>query len=350
MRIALTLLRSKGDGMHRKPLVAILLVAVFIIFSLAAAEAKIVVKYGHVGPPIHPQHLGALAFAKHVNEKTNGEIEVQVFPLGQLGAERSMTEQVQGGTLHMTAVTAGVLANFVSQMGIIELPFIYPSREVAYKVLDDKQVKERFYKHCEPKGFIFIGYTENEFRDLTNSKRPIRKPDDMKGLKIRVVESPIMIDTFKALGANPAPLPFPEIYNALQQKVIDGQDNPLYTSMLMKFTEVNKFATVTQHILTECPTVVNKQFWTKLTSEQQKIFREAAEVQIKVNREGNAKGTTDAIEKAKAQGVDVVILTSQERDAFKRAVKPVLDKYRGVYGAEWYDFFVKKIESYLKKK
>jgi TRAP-type C4-dicarboxylate transport system substrate-binding protein len=183
---------------------------------------------------------------------------------------------------------------------------------------------------------------------MTNSKRPIKKPDDLKGLKLRVVESPIFIDTFKTLGANPTPLPFPEIYNALQQKVIDGQDNPLYTSILMKFMEVNKFATITNHILTECPVVVNKKFWNTLTPEQQKIFREAAEVQIKVNREGNAKGSADAVEKARAQKVEVYVLTAQDRAAFKAAVQPVYDKYRGVFGAEWYDYFLKKIDYYSK--
>jgi tripartite ATP-independent transporter DctP family solute receptor len=334
--------------MLKKSLFIIFVSVVFAFSSLAVVEAKTVVKYGHVGPPIHPQHHGAVAFAKYVTEKTNGEIEVQVFPLGQLGGERSMTEQVQAGTLHMTAVTSGVLANFVPEMGIIELPFVYPNRETAYKVLDDKDVKERFAKFCDPKGFVFIGYTENEFRDMTNSKRPIKKPDDLKGLKLRVVESPLFIDTFKTLGANPTPLPFPEIYNALQQKVIDGQDNPLYTSNLMKFLEVNKFATVTNHILTECPVVVNKKFWSTLTPEQQQIFREAAEVQIKVNREGNAKGSADAVEKARALKVEVYVLTAQDRAVFKAAVKPVYDKYRGVFGAEWYDYFLKKVDSYSK--
>lgn len=337
--------------MSKKAVLAVLVVVAFMAMSFASfAEAKTIVKYGHVGPPSHPQHLGALAFAKYVTEKTKGEIEVQVFPLGQLGGERSMAEQVQAGTLHMTAVTAGVLANYVPEMGIIELPFVYPSREIAYKVLDDKNVKERFSKFCEPKGFIFIGYTENEFRDMTNSKRPIRMPDDLKGLKFRVIESPLMIDTFKTLGANPTPLPFPEIYNALQQKVIDGQDSPLNTSMLMKFTEVNKFATISNHILTECPTLVNKAFWVSLTPDQQKIFREAAEVQIKVNREGNAEARVTALEKVKAQKVEVITLNAKEREAFQKALKPVYIKYKTVFGAEWYDFFLNKIALYTKKK
>lgn len=336
--------------MIKKVLCGVFVLALLTAVSFGIADAKMIVKYGHVGPPVHPQHAAAVAFAKYVTEKTNGEIEVQVFPLGQLGGERSMTEQVQGGTLQMTSVTAGVLANFVPEIGIIELPFVYPNRDVAYKVLDDKDVRDRFAKYCDAKGFVFVGYTENEFRDMTNSKRPIKRPEDLKGLKIRVVEAPMMIDTFRALGANPTPLPFPEIYNALQQKVIDGQDNPIYTSILMKFTEVNKFATITNHILTECPTIINKAFWNSLKPEQQKIFREAAEVQLKVNRDGNAKNRVEALEKAKAQKVDVHILTDQERDAFKKAVQPVLDKYRAQYGAEWFDFYLKKIEFYGKKK
>jgi len=334
----------------KKPVSVIVAIVFFLVCFAFSAEAKIIVKYGHVGPPIHPQHHGALAFAKYVTEKTNGEIEVQVFPLGQLGGERSMCEQVQGGTLQMTASTAGVLANFVPEIGIIELPFVYPNREAAYAVLDDKDVRERFAKYADAKGFVFIGYTENEFRDITNSKRPIKNPEDLKGLKIRVVESPMMIDTFKALGTNPTPLPFPEIYNALQQKVIDGQDNPIFTSIMMKFTEVNKFATITNHILTECPTVVNKAFWNSLTPDQQKIFREAAEVQLKVNREGNAKNRVVALDKAKAQNVDVHVLTPGERAAFKKVVQPVLEKYRAQYGAEWFDFYLKKIDFHATKK
>lgn len=246
----------------------------------------------------------------------------------------------------MTAVTAGVLANFVPEIGIIELPFIYPTREIAYSVLDDEEVKAKFGSYCGSKGFMFIGYTENEFRDMTNSKRPIRKPEDLRGLKIRVVESPVFIDTFKAIEANPTPLPFPEIYNALQQKVIDGQDNPIFTSMTMKFTEVNKYATLTSHILTECPVVVNKKFWDRLKPEQQELFKEAARIQIKVNREANAVNRGKAVEKVKAEGVEVVLLTDAEKAVFKQAVQPVHDKYRGVYGAEWYDFFLKKIAKY----
>jgi TRAP-type transport system periplasmic protein len=209
---------------------------------------------------------------------------------------------------------------------------------------------ERFFKFCEAKGFMAVGYTENEFRDLTNSKRSVRTPVDLKGLKIRTMESPICLDTFRTLGANPVPLPFPEIYNALQQKVIDGQENPFYTSTLMKFTEVNKFATLTQHMLTECITILSKPFWDSLTPEQRKIFHEGAEIQIKVNREENAKFLKGALDKAKEQGVEVLTLTPAEREEFKKAVKPVYEKYSGTVGHDNYDFFVKKVNGHTAKK
>jgi tripartite ATP-independent transporter DctP family solute receptor len=341
--------KKEGVIMGRKMFLVFFVLLTFTLVSFSISEAKIVVKYGHVGPPIHGQHKGALAFAKYVADKTKGEIEVQVFPLGQLGGERSMAEQVQAGTLHMAAVTTAVLSNFVPQLAVFELPFIYPDRATAYKVLADKEVQEKFFKLCDFKNFVAIGYTENEFRDITNSKKTIKKPDDLKGLKIRLMEAPIYLDTFRAYGANPVPLPFPEIYNALQQKVIDGQDNPLYTSVLMKFTEVNKYATVSQHSLTECFTIVYKGFWQTLTPEQQKIFREAAEVQIKENRDANAKDFAGAIEKAKAQSVQIVYLTPQEKEAFKKASKPVYDKYKDAIGAEYYDFYMKKIAQYTPK-
>ncbi|HAR96119.1 MAG TPA: C4-dicarboxylate ABC transporter substrate-binding protein [Deltaproteobacteria bacterium] len=335
--------------MRKLTILSIVALSIFA-FSVSFGDAKTIIKYGHVGPPIHGQHKGALAFATYVADKTNGEIEVQVFPLGQLGGERSMAEQVQAGTLHMTAVTTAVLSNFVPQLAVFDLPFIYPNRETAYKALADKDVQKKFFPLCDAKGFVAIGYTENEFRDVTNSKRPIRKPEDMRDLKIRTIESPVYLDTFRTYGANPVPLPFPEIYNALQQRVIDGQDNPLFTSVLMKFIEVNKYATMTHHILTECYTIVNKKVWDGLTSRQREIFIEAAEVQIKVNRESNAQDFAGAIEKAKKQGVRVVELSPAEREAFKQASKPVYDKYRKIIGPEYYDFYMKKIASYGKKR
>jgi tripartite ATP-independent transporter DctP family solute receptor len=308
------------------------------------------IQYGHYEVSVHPQNSGAHAFANYIREHSRGEITVEIFPWGQLGSERSMANQVKNGALYITAVSAGVLGDFIPELNILELPFIYPDRIVAHKVLDDKEVRDRIVKLCDAKGFTFIGYAYAELRDITNSRRPVKTPDDLRGMKIRTIQGPVFIDTFRILGANPTYLPAREVYNALKQGMIDGQDNSLSVSMLLKYTEVNKYATLLNHILTVRLVVVNKKYWETLSPEQQKIFMEAADIQTKVNREESAKNMTGAMVKAKDQLLEITGLTSAERDAFKKMVKPVLDKYRGICGPEWYDFYIKKIDSYSGKK
>ena len=335
----------------KKAVVGIFIMA--LILSLGSSVNARVIRFGHVAPPFHGQHQGAMAFAKYIQEKTNGELEIQIFPLGQLGGEMSMTEQVQSGTLEMATITTAVLQNFVPQSALLDLPFIFPSRKTAYDVLGDQEFQDKFFSFFPAKGFQAVGYTENEFRDITNSRHPIHKPEDLKGLKIRVMKSPVYLDAFNQLGASAVPMAFPEIYNALQQGVIDGQENPLYTSILMKFTEVNKYATRTQHILTECIIVANLDFWNSLTPEQQKIFKEAGKVCIKVNREVSQshfqklpKLNISIDEYCRQNNVEVVDLTEEERNAFAQAMKPVWEKYRDFSGQDFYEFLLKKIEQY----
>lgn len=323
----------------------------FICGSAAARE----IRFGHVGPPFHGQHKGAEAFANYVTEKTGGEISIKVFPMGQLGPEMSMAEQVQSGTLDMAAISSAVLLNFVPEAAVIDLPFVYPNRETAYAVLDDPEFQQKYFSYFPAKGFVAIGFTENEFRDITNSKHPVRKPEDLKGLKLRVMNSPIYMDTFKELGASAIGMPFPQIYSALQQGVIDGQENPAYTSILMKFTEVNKHVTMTQHILTACPIIINADIWESLSPEEQTIFREAAQVCIKENRAVTAahfkklpKHDVSIEEFLKQQGVEVVELTAEERAAFVDAVKPVWTKYEKIIGEDLYGFFMKKLDEHKK--
>jgi tripartite ATP-independent transporter DctP family solute receptor len=338
----------------RKVLFVVMSCALILALVGGTVAAK-EVRFGHVAPPFHGQHLGTLAFAEYVKNKTNGELDVKSFPMGQLGGEMSMAEQVQSGTLEMASITTAVMMNFVPQSALIDLPFVFPSRETAYDVLADKEFQDKFFAFFPAKGFQVIGYTENEFRDLTNSKRPIRKPEDVKGLKLRVMKSPVYLDTWQQLGASAVGLPFPEIYSALQQGVIDGQENPLFTSILIKVPEVNKYATRTQHSLTECLIIVNADFWASLSPEQQKIFKEAADVCIKVNREENVKAMQklpkldmSVDEYLKKENVEVIDLTTEERAAFAAAMRPVWDKYRDFCGPDLYDFFMSKIKEYTK--
>jgi TRAP-type transport system periplasmic protein len=313
---------------------ASIVVACCVLFSGGgSAEAKMNLKYGLISPPTHPEVKASQAFADYVKEKTNGEITIDIFPLGQLGGERSMVDQIQGGTLDMMNCTTAVLSNFVPQVALFDLPFLWPSRGVAYSVLGDSDFFKIFADIFPQKGMVAIGYGENEMRDLTNVKREVRTPADLKGMKIRVMEAPIYLETWKQLGASPVPMPFPEVYNALQQGVIDAQENPILTSALVKFTEVCPYATLTNYSLTETFHLVNIDLWNKLTKEQQQIFRDGSEMKIKMNREGGMKMLTEVVAKLEAEGkVKITRLTKEERDAFQAAVQPVYAKFEKEVG------------------
>ena len=323
------------------------------VAAVAASSDKI--KFGHVAPPFHGQSKGVDAFAAYVKEKTNGRIDIATFPLGQLGGERSMAEQVQAGTLQMATITTAVLQNFVPQAAMLDMPFIFPDRKTAYATLDDPEFQKKFFSYFPKKGFVAIGWNENEFRDFTNNKRPVRKPEDIKGLKVRVMNSPVYLDTFKQLGASPVGIPFPEVYNALQTGVIDAQENPLLTSILMKFTEVTKNVTLTHHCLTECVIIVSPDYWETLSAADQQIFREAAKVAIDTNRKENAqlhnklpKSGISIAEYCNKNGIEVIRLTPEERNQFKQAMVPVWDKYRKILGNAFFDFTLEKIKAHEK--
>lgn len=322
-----------------------------VINTCLAESGK--VKFGHVGPTFHGQTKGVDAFAAYVKEKSNGKINIATFPAGQLGGEGSMAEQVQSGTLQIATVSTAVLQNFVPESAILDMPFIFPDRKTAYATLDDPEVQEKIFSYFPKKGFIAIGWTENEIRDFTNNKRPVYTPEDVRGLKVRVMTSPIYIDTFKQLGASPVGLPFPEIYNALQTGVIDAQENPILTSVMMKFTEVTRYVTRTQHSLTECIIVVSVDYWESLSKDEQQIFKDAAKICIDINRKVNVelhrslpKINISIEEYAKQNKIEVIDLTKEQRDAFRKAMLPVWDKYRKVIGDDIFDFMLAKIKEH----
>jgi len=340
--------------MSRKvPWLSRITMLVALVGVAAPAIADNVVNFGHVAPPFHGQAKGVDAFAEYVKEKTGGRIQIATFPMGQLGSERSMASQVQSGSLEIAAITTAVLQNFVPQVAVLDMPFIFPNRKAAYATLDDPEVQERLFSYLPKKGFVGIGWSENEIRDFTNTKRPVRAPEDIKGLKVRVMNSPAYLDTFEQLGASSVGIPFPEVYNALETGVIDAQENPLLTSVLMKFTEVAKNVTKTQHALTECIIIVNADYWNGLSPDDQQIFRDAAKLAIQTNREVNAalheklpKSGQSIAAYCKEKGIDVIELTPAEREKFREAMVPVWNKYRPLIGEDLFDFILAKIDKY----
>ena len=338
-----------------RKLVVILAIVCLALAGLGGVAYAKNIKFGHVAPPFHGQSKGVDAFAAYVKDKTGGKVVIKTFPFGQLGSERSMAEQVQAGTLEMAAITTAVLSNYVPQVAVVDLPFVFPNRKTAYAVLDDPAFQKKLFSYLPAKGFVGLGWTENEFRDLNTKKGPITKPEQLKGMKIRVMNSPVYMDTFKQLGASPVGIPFPELYNALQQGVIDAQENPLLTSILIKATEVAKYVTDTDHILTECVIIANQDFWNSLSPEQQKVFVEAGRVAVMTNRKANAalhkklpKIGLSVKEYCKKAGVTVTKLTPAQRQAFADAMKPVWTKYKGIVGPDLYDYFMATIKKHNK--
>ena len=307
--------------MFRKTYLFIAL-AVFILSAGVAQAASITLKLGHVVEPTKPYAMGAEYFAQKVKEKTNGTVEVQVFPNSQLGNQRDLIEGMAFGTVDMCMSSTAVLANFVPEMAVFDLPFIFRDRDHAYKTLDT--IGMEVAQLGEKRGFKVLVMMENGLRHMTNSKRPIRTPADMKGLKFRVMEQPVYIKMMELLGASPTPMAYGEVYTALQKGVIDGQENPLSTITTSRLFEVQKYISLTAHTYSAEPMLIGTKAWAKLSPEQQKLVQEAADEALVWHRKlclEEDSGYVDMIRKdGKAEvndDVDKAAFAAATKDTFK---------------------------------
>jgi TRAP-type transport system periplasmic protein len=333
------------------------LVVAGCVFSIAGmpmlAQARMV-KIGSVAPPNNGHTKGLQAMADYVKEKTNGRIEISVYPLGQLGNERSQCAQVQSGTLEMASMTTSVLQNFIPETAVIDLPFMFPNLATAHAVLDDPEVKAKLFSYFLKKGFVGLGFAEDGLRQTFTTRGPIRTPEDFKGLKIRTMNSPMMLETFKAFGASPVGIPFPEVYSSLQTGVAEGVNASKLVASLMKFPEVTKYMIDYDFNLNAPITVASVDFWNSLSKEDQKIMMEGAALATKVNREFNEKLSNGLPPKMditvdeylKSQNVHIVKFTAAEREAFKKASAPVWNATREKIGSEIVDFMINKVKEH----
>ena len=291
----------------------------------------------------HPQYKGLLKFKEIVEEKTDGAITVETYHSGQLGDDRSMTEALQLGTQEVTIPSTAPLANFVPDFSVFDIPFLFPNEEVADTVLDG-EVGQDLLKKLESQNLVGLSYWENGFRDLTNSKHAVATMDDFDGLKIRTMENDLHLDAFKALGANPTPMAFTELFTALQQGTVDGQENPYATIYLQKFYEVQSHVSNTHHIYSPFVFLMSKSFYDGLTEDQQKIVKEAAveagKYERKLNREANEK----YLQSLQDEGMEYTEITPEAREEMVKAVAPVIDEYKGQIGEETVDKVYKAIE------
>jgi TRAP-type transport system periplasmic protein len=270
----------------------------------------------------HPTYLATKKFGEIISQKIKGKYDVQVYANAQLGDDVRATEAVRMGTLEMVATSASPLTGLVPEFSVFDLPFIITSEKGADAVYDGP-VGAKLAKALEPKGIVLLAYYENGFRQLTNSVHEVKSPADMKGLKIRTMQNPIHLDAFKALGANPTPMPFSEVFTAMQQKTIDGQENPIPTIYLSKFYEVQKFVTLSGHVYGPHILLINKKLFDSFPAADQKIIRDAAKESAKFQRATNRKMNADQVAELKKAGMVVTVLTPQQKKAFQDACASV---------------------------
>jgi TRAP-type transport system periplasmic protein len=301
-----------------------------LVLSVAtpALAAKVVLKLGHIAEPSNPYGMGADHFAKLVAQKSKGEIEIKVFPSSQLGAQKELIEGCIYGTLDMTLTGTAELGTFQPQMALFDMPFLFKDRKHAYIALDT--VGMELGKALEPKGIKLLGYMENGIRHMTNNVREIRTPADMKGLKIRVMNNRVYIEMVKSLGASPTPMAFSELYSALQQGTIDGQENPSAHIYTKRFYEVQKYASLTGHAYAPEPILISMITWNKLTPGQQAIIQQAANESIAWQRKVSTDEDEDFWKKIRATGKMKVITV--DRKPFMDATKVVYQKLAPTVG------------------
>jgi len=310
-----------------------LLVTVAIALAAAAQAQERTLKFATQNPKGHPIVIGMEKFAELVAAKGGGKLKVQLFPGGVLGGDQANVSSLQGGTLEMASMNSGILAAQVKEFGIYDFPFMFASSKEADTVVDGPFGKSMHDK-LEAKGIIGLAYWELGFRNITNSRRAINKVDDIAGLKLRVIPNAINVDWVKALGANPTPLPFPEVYAALDQKAIDGQENPVTVINANKFYEVQKYLALTRHQYNPQSVIFSKKVWDSLSAGERKIITDAAGEAGKVERQAAREQEGQALDNLKKNGMQVTELSAGELAKLREAMKPVIAKHSEIVGAE----------------
>lgn len=274
---------------------------------------------------------GAKAFAQKIEELSDGKFEVVPKPSGALGGERDVVEGLQIGSIPLTISSTGPLGNFVPDVYVLDFPFLFDSYEHARSVLDGPIGQELLQKF-EDKGLIGLAWTENGFRHLTNNARSVEGPKDMDGLKIRTMENKVHMAAFEAMDANPTPMSFTELFTALQQGTVDGEENPIPVIITSRFYEVQDYLTLTGHVYSPAAILMSKIVWDGLSDEEKDWFRQAAKASAQATRQTVTDLENEGVKFLQEQGMEVV--RQIDGEAFREAVQPVYDQYARYYGPE----------------
>jgi tripartite ATP-independent transporter DctP family solute receptor len=308
-------------------------IAALLAWAPVQAQEPRTIRFGHLNNPDHPISLGVKRFAELVAAKSGGRLVVQEFPASALGNELQQQSALQGGIQEMTAPAPSSLAGIVKEFGLLDFPFIVSTPQQA-DALTDGQVGKLLFAKLPEKGLIGLAFWDLGFRNVTNSKRPITRVEDFDGLKLRVIPNPLFLETFKTFKANPVPMPFAELYSALDTKAVDGQENPFAVILSNKIFEVQKFLSVTNHVYTANTILVSKIFWDRCSAAEQKLLQEAALEARDYERKLSREAAQKALAELKAKGMQVNEIAPAEIERMRQLVKPVHDKFTAAYDPE----------------
>ncbi len=310
---------------------AVFIAALLAGAAVAPAQAQTTIKIGYATSPTSHYGVGSTVFCDEVEKRTGGRYKCQQFPNSALGGEREMVEAVQLGTLDVVNTSTGPIGNFVPEINIVDIPFLFRDYEHARKTLDGP-IGDELRAKFPAKGLIALAWTENGFRHMTNSKRPVNTPDDLKGLKIRTMQNKVHIQAFQSIGVQPTPMAFPELFTALQQGTVDGEENPIPVILSAKFAQVQKYLSLTAHVYSPAMILVSPALWNKLSDADKKAFTEAGKAASAAQRKKVNDDEASGIEELRKAGMQVVM--NPDGNAFRRAMTPVWAEFAKQYGAD----------------
>ena len=309
---------------------AVAISALLLAGPAAAQVQERTIRWGHLNNTDHPVSLGVQKFAEVLAAKSGGKLKIREFPASQLGNELQQQSAVRGGTQEVLSASTTSLAGVVKDLGLFDFPFIVSSFDQA-TALAEGPFGKAMIDLLPEKGLIGLGYWGLGFRNVTNSRGPVAKLEDYAGLKLRVIPNPVYLDTFKAFKANPVPMAFGELYTALENKTVDGEENPYSVILSNKFYEVQKYVSATNHTFTQNIIIESKKFWDKLSPEEQKMFRDTYAETVQYQREQTKRAGEEALAELKSKGMQFNEIAPAEYARMQEAVKPVIEKFSSEY-------------------
>jgi TRAP-type transport system periplasmic protein len=323
-------------GLFKTVIVAVACSVIAMMPAGAQDVQERTIRWGHLNNPGNPISLGIRKYAEILAEKSGGKLKIREYPASQLGNEMQQQSALRGGTQEMFTSAPTSLVGIIKEFGLLDLPFSLSS-------LDGPFGQTLFSKLVE-KDLVGLAYWDLGFRNVTNSRRPILRLEDIAGLKIRVIANPVYIETFGRLGANPVPMNFSELYTALETKAVDGQENPYSVILTSKLNEVQKYLSNSRHTYTTNLILVSKKFWDRLSPTEQRIMKEAAAESLSYQREVSRTQAQQAVTELQAKGMQYDELPPPEVERIRQVTRPVSEKFLAEYDPEIVRLFRAELE------